>query len=210
MYNNREDAGQQLAKQLVDYKGQANTIVIGLPRGGVVVANEIAKILNLPLDIIVPRKIGSPGNEEFAIGAIAEDGKPMLDQEILNTYNIDQSFIDKTVTAEQKEAQRRLHIYRDNKPPLNLESMTAILVDDGIATGHTMLAAIASAKTKGARNIVVAIPVAAPDSLSTIKPLVNKIVCLQPTLPFGAVGASYINFYQTSDEEVMQLLQKAN
>ncbi|HDQ22649.1 MAG TPA: phosphoribosyltransferase [Candidatus Uhrbacteria bacterium] len=208
-FKNRQDAGQKLAQKLKEFKGQKNALLLALPRGGVVVAFEIAKELNLPLDLVVPRKIGAPFNEEYAIGAITESGEGIFDQEAIASLNVTKDYLDKEVATEKKEAQRRLKTYRQNQPPLNLKNKTVIIVDDGIATGLTMRAAIKSAKEKKAKKIIVAVPVTARDSLKTIEKEADKVICLDAPLFFGAVGAFYENFDQTEDQEVIDLMQKA-
>jgi len=208
-FKNRQDAGQKLAQKLKGFKGQKSALLLALPRGGVVVAFEIAKELNLPLDLVVPRKIGAPFNEEYAIGAITESGEGIFDQEAIASLNVTKDYLDKEVATEKKEAQRRLKTYRQNQPPLNLKNKTVIIVDDGIATGLTMRAAIKSAKEKKAKKIIVAVPVTARDSLKTIEKEADKVICLDAPLFFGAVGAFYENFDQTEDQEVINLMQKA-
>lgn len=209
VFYDRKEAGEKLAKRLEEYKNKEKTIILALPRGGVVVAYQVASFLNLPLDLVVPRKIGAPGNPEFAIGAITEDGEGIFNEEIIKEYGISQDYIKKTVAEEKKEAVRRLNVYRGNRPPLDLRDKEVILIDDGIATGQTMLAAIKSVKKKGAKKIIVAVPVAAPDSLKEIKKEVNKVICLHSPFFFGAVGAFYQVFDQTTDEEVIELMEKA-
>lgn len=209
LFKNRSEAGQQLAEQLIQYKDNPRVVVLGLPRGGVVVAFKIAKTLNLPLDLVVPRKIGAPGNPEFAIGAITEDGEGIFDEQVISTYNISKDYIDQTVAKEKKEAQRRLELYRGDRPPLDLKNKIAILVDDGVATGSTMLAAVKSTRSKGVKKIIVAIPVTARDSLEKIKEQADEVVYLNAPLFFGAVGAFYQNFDQTNDKEVIEIMNRA-
>lgn len=209
IFQNRQDAGKQLVSKLKQYKGNPDAIVIGLPRGGVVVAFEVAQELDLPLDIIVPRKIGAPGNPEFAIGAIDEQGKGIFDQEVISGYRISQDYIKHEVEKERKEALRRLEVYRGDRLPLDLSGKVAIIIDDGIATGATMRAAIQSAKAKGAKRVVVAVPVTAIDSLKKLKKEADEVVYLDAPAFFGAVGAFYEQFDQTSDEEVVALLKRA-
>ncbi|MDP3971128.1 MAG: phosphoribosyltransferase [bacterium] len=209
IFKNRVDAGKKLATALTDYKNQKDTMVVALPRGGVILGYEVANKLNCPLDIVVPRKIGAPGNEEFAIGAIAEDGEGFFDDNTIYSSNVSQEYIDKTVKTEKVEANRRLVTYRGNRPPLDLTDKTAIIVDDGIATGYTMLAAIESVKIKNAKKIIVAVPVTAKDSIETIIPKVDEVIYLDAPIFFGAVGMFYTEFNQTTDEEVIALLQKA-
>lgn len=207
-FKNRQDAGQQLAKKLSKYADKKDVIIIGLPRGGVVTAAEVAKELKAPLDIVVPRKIGAPGNPEFAIGAITEDGEGIINQETVDFYNIPQDYIDETVAKEKLEAQRRLKLYRGDRPPLDLEGKTVILIDDGIATGSTMRAAVASSRAKKAGKVVVAVPVTAADSKALIEGECDEFVCVDVPGYFGAVGSFYEEFSQTEDEGVVEILEK--
>lgn len=209
IFKDRLEAGQRLAKALEKYKRQKDTIILALPRGGVVVGFEVAKTLELPLDLVVPRKIGAPGNPEFAIGAITEEGEGIFNEAVIRDYGISKEYIDKTVEEEKKEAQRRLKAYRGDRPPLNLVEKTVIIVDDGIATGLTMRAAIKSCKNKDPKKIVVAVPCGAKDSIDQIKQEVDEVVCLHAPIFFGAVGAFYENFEQTTDEEVIELMKKS-
>jgi len=209
IFKNRIDAGQKLAQALKKYKNAKSALILALPRGGVVVGFEVAKALNLPLDIVVPRKIGAPGNPEFAIGAITETGEGIFDETTISTYGISQEYIDKTVAKEKKEAERRLKTYRGARPPLNLKNKTVIIVDDGLATGLTMRAAIKTVKQYGAAKIIVAVPVTPPDTARLIKKEVDEIIYLDAPLFFGAVGAFYEEFSQTTDKEVIDLLKKS-
>ena len=208
-FKDRQDAGQQLAAKLSKYKNKADVIVIGLPRGGVVTAAEVAKELKVPLDIIVPRKIGAPGNPEFAIGAITEDGEGIINQDTVAMYGIPQDYIDSTIAEEKKEAERRLKSYRGDRLPLKLEGKTVLLVDDGVATGSTMRAAVASAKAKKAKKVVVAIPVIAADTVSTIEAESDEVIYVDAPEWFGAVGRFYEEFDQTEDEEVIEILSNS-
>jgi putative phosphoribosyl transferase len=209
VFENRIDAGRQLAVALEKYKNTENAVILALPRGGVVVGFEVAKVLNLPLDIVVPRKIGAPGNPEFAIGAITETGEGIFDKTTITAYGINQEYIDNTVAAEKKEAERRLKTYRGARPPLDLKNKIVIIVDDGLATGLTMRAAIKTVKKYGAQKIVVAIPVTPPDTAEIIKKEVDEIIYLDAPPFFGAVGAFYEEFGQTTDEEVVELLERS-
>ncbi|MCX6745772.1 MAG: phosphoribosyltransferase [Candidatus Parcubacteria bacterium] len=209
IFKNRQEAGQKLAEKLNEFKSKKDTIILALPRGGVVTGFEIAKELNLPLDLVVPRKIGAPENEEYAIGAITETGEGIFNQEAIASLGIPQEYLDNKVAAEKKEAQRRLKTYRQDRPSLNLANKTVIIVDDGIATGLTMRAAIKSVKEKKAKKIIVAVPVSAQDSLKTIEKEADQIICLDAPLFFGAVGAFYENFGQTTDEEVIDLMKES-
>lgn len=209
IFQNRQEAGLELIPELWRFCGKQDVVILGLPRGGVVVAYEVANALNITLDIIVPRKIGSPDNPEFAIGAITEDGEGIFNRDVIDMYRIPWEYIEKEVAKQIKEASRRLKAYRGNSPLAVLKDKTVIIVDDGIATGSTMLAAIKSVKNRGAKKIIVAVPVASRESISKIKKIVDKVICLQPHLCFGAVGACYEDFTQVTDAEVISLLERS-
>jgi predicted phosphoribosyltransferase len=209
IFRDRVDAGQKLTAVLGRYRGVKGTIVIALPRGGVVVGAEVAKALDLPLDIVVPRKIGAPGNEEFAIGALTEAGEVVWNEEALALTHPTEEYKRETIAAEQQEAQRRLATYRGNRPPRNVKGKTVLLVDDGIATGATTRAAIRTLRAEGAQRIVLAVPVAAADSIAALRSEADEIVCLHAPQWFGAVGAFYDVFDQTTDEEVIALLRSS-
>lgn len=207
MFRDRMDAGRQLAGRLAVYANKKNVVVCGLPRGGVVVAAEVASALQLPLDIIAVRKIGHPGNPEFAIGAVAADGTVVFDGDIIQRNNITKEYLDEAVRAEQHEAQRRNKLYRGSRPQLQPEGKTIILVDDGIATGATMRVAVMTMRKQNAAKIVVAVPVAAADMLKILEQEAHEVImCAAPAF-FGAVGAFYERFDQVRDEEVLHLLQ---
>lgn len=208
IFKDRREGGQKLAAKLKKYAGDANAIILALPRGGVVTGFEIAKNLGLPLDLVVPRKIGAPFNSEFAIGAITDDGRGIFNKEAITAYGVSRDYINTAVEIEKKEAARRLKLYRGDRPPLKLKNKTAIIVDDGIATGATMRAAIKLARNKGAVKVVVAIPTGAADTLEQMKKEVDEVVCLDIPAYFGAVGAFYQDFSQTEDEEVIELMKK--
>lgn len=209
IFKDRRDAGRELADVLKKFKGAKDVIILALPRGGVAVAFEVANKLNLPLDLITPRKIGAPGNPEFAIGAISEEGEGIFDEEAVAMTGAGKDYINKEIFKEKAEAKRRLKIYRGELSPLQLSGKTALIIDDGIATGLTMRAAIQSAKKRGAARVIVAAPVAASDSLELIKKEADEVICLDEPVFFGAVGAFYENFGQTEDEEVIELMEKA-
>lgn len=208
IFRDRVEAGQKLAEALGKYKGQENAIVLFLPRGGVTLAVEVARALSLPMDLVVPRKIGVPMNPEYAIGAITEDGKGIFNEGVISKLGIEQKQLNEIVAREKKEAARRLRIYRGDRPPLDLADKTVILIDDGIATGLTMQAAIKSVRAKGAAKIIVAVPVAARDSLEKIKQEVDEVICLDTPRFFGAVGAFYEEFGQVEDEEVVRRMKE--
>ncbi len=207
-FQDRSEAGKKLAEILLPFKDNNQVIVLGLPRGGVITAYEVAKKLNAALDIIIVRKIGAPYNPEFAIGAITEDGTFLVDQDIMTLHNISPEYINVQLQNHKQEIERRILLYRHNKLPLNLKNKTVIIIDDGIATGLTILASIQSVKNQKAKCIIVATPVAAADSLEKIKKLTDNVFCLYAPMFFGAVGEFYNNFDQTSDEEVIKLLQQ--
>lgn len=206
MFKDRRDAGTKLALKLRSYKDSAHAIVLGLPRGGVVVAYEVAKQLNLPLDIIVACKISLPINPEMALGAITSDGETVFDNEIIQMLQVGQDYIDHEVEKEKKEALRRLACYRKNKKSLSLQGKIVILIDDGVATGATMKVAIKSVSAMGAKKIIIAIPVAPPEFIQEIKKKVDAVICLEEPEGFVAVGAYYENFAQVKDAEVIDLL----
>jgi putative phosphoribosyl transferase len=208
IFKNRQDAGKQLIKPLAKYQGQKDTIVIGLPRGGVVLAYEVAKGLDLPLDVTCPRKIGAPGNPEFAIGAITETGEGIFNDSVIARLQVPESYLEATIAKERAEAQKRLDRFRGGMPPRDFADKTLIIVDDGLATGSTMKAAIKSMQAAGAKKIVVAIPVSPVETLEEIKQMVDETICLNTPWFFQAVGQFYVSFDQTTDEEVINLMQK--
>lgn len=202
VFKNRTEAGQKLAEVLSEFKN-TNAIVLALPRGGVVVANEVARALNLPLDIIVTRKIGAPGNDEYAIGAIDMDGNGVWNE--IERASVDPKWLEHKIASEMKEAGRRWHEYRKSRGSLDLKGKTAIIVDDGIATGLTMEAALAYAKKEGAGKVIVAVPVASTDAVRALKANVEVFVLETPVF-FSAVGEWYEDFPQVSDGEVTRAL----
>ena len=206
-FEDRVDAGERLAKALKNYQGIKNGLVIGLPRGGVIVAHEVAQALHLPLDVIITKKIGAPGNSELAIGAIDENGEGPLDKELIQTLGVTEAAIDILRKKTMQEVNRRLTDFRPGKSPLDLHQKTAILVDDGLATGNTMEAAIHSAKAKGAKAIIVAVPVTSRQAAQNLSPLCDQFIALEMPESFEAVGYFYNNFSQTTDEEVVNILK---
>lgn len=205
-YNDRKEAGQILAKHLQAYAGRKDVIVLGLPRGGVPVAYEIATALSLPLDVFIVRKLGVPSHDELAMGAIASGGVIVYNDEIIQNLQIDSPAIQKVIQSEKKELRRRESSYRSNRPPLNVVGKTVILVDDGIATGATVRAAIKGLRTLQPAAIVVAVPVAAKSICVEFSALCDQFVCPLCPVHFNAVGSWYRVFGQTSDEEVRGLL----
>ncbi len=206
----RQDAGKQLADKLTAYRNHHNAIVIGLPRGGVIPAAEVAKELKLPLDIVVPRKIGAPFNSELAVGAVTQDGQVVWNEKLMKSFHLSPDDLDlkETIKKERAESNRRLRLYRRGRPPLILKDKTVIIVDDGIATGATMRAAIAYAKQQGAAKIIAATPVATVDTLELIAPEVDEIISVKLPKTFLGISAFYDIFGQTSDDEVIALLSE--
>lgn len=209
-FSDRHDAGRVLASLLTAYANHSDAIVLALPRGGVPVAYEIANALALPLDIFVVRKLGVPGHEELAFGAIASGDVIVFNSEIVNDLKIPKSAIDQVIKAEQKELQRRDVAYRGTQPFPVLKDKIIILVDDGMATGATMRAAIEATRKQQPRYLIVAVPVAADSTCQEMAPLVDEFICPLRPHDFYAVGVWYDEFLQTTDEEVHQLLQASN
>lgn len=205
-FKDRQDAGKQLAKKLLKYSNQKNTLVIGLPRGGVVIAYQISQELNLPLDIVVPRKISAPFDPEFAIGAISEDGQGIFNDQIIRADKISQKYIDKEIAKEKKEAERRSNVYRQDRPPVNFKDQTIILVDDGIATGSTMEVSINYLRKNGVKKIILAVPVLPASEIGHFKKIVEELIYIEAPNLFFAIGAFYSSFNQTSDQEVVKLM----
>lgn len=208
IFRDRKDAGKLLAKLLKEYENNKSSIVIGLPRGGVVVAAEVAHQLKLPLDILCPRKLGAPYQPELAIGAVTETGEGILNEDVIAAVGASKAYLDAVIKKQTEVAQQRAKLYRKGRALLDLKDKIVILVDDGLATGATMKAAIASAKALEASKIVVAVPVAPEDTLNEIGEQVDEVKCIETPYPFYAVGAFYSDFSQTEDDEVIHLLQK--
>jgi putative phosphoribosyl transferase len=205
-FQNRTEAGRLLASKLKEYANRPDTLVLGLPRGGVPVAFEVAKALNLPLDICIVRKLGVPGHKELAMGAIASGGVRVLNYDVVSWLGISSKTIDEVAARELRELQRRDRAYRGDRPPRDVRDRTVILVDDGVATGSTMRAAIAVLKSQQPQQMIVAVPVAPLKTRNEIQAEVDKLVCLMTPEPFYAIGLWYEDFAQTTDEEVRELL----
>lgn len=208
LFKDRRDAGKKLAIQLSKYKDDKNVIVLGLARGGMVTASEVAFTLNVPLNVVVVRKIGAPNNEELALGAIAEHGEGIFNEHLVGMLGVSSDYLKREVERQKKILKERLNLYRGKSPAPDLNGKTVILVDDGIATGASMRVAIESVRDAKAKKIVLAVPVAAHDSLNKIAKEVDEVVCLSSPVFFEAVGAFYQEFDQTSDEEVIHLLSQ--
>lgn len=204
----RKDAGQKLAQRLYHYVTE-KPIVLGMPRGGVVVAYEIAKVLKAPLDVIVTRKIGAPTQPEYAIGAIAPGDIRVFNVEAISAHGFNQTEIKNIVLREEKEMERRIKLYRGNKPLLDLKDKVVIIVDDGVATGQTAIVSIRSVRKMQPQKIIFACGVCAHDALLTLEQEADKVVSLSSPEVFLAVGQWYQDFAQTTDAEVLQLLNLA-
>ncbi len=208
-FSNRLEAGCLLAKRLTPYTRDPQVLVLGLPRGGVPVAYEIARTLQVPLDVCLVRKLGVPGHQELAMGAIAPGEVLILNQEVIDQLGITQQAILQVAAREQEELERRDRVFRGDRPLPDIQGKTVILVDDGIATGSTLRAAIATLEQQHPDQIIVAVPVASPDICAQLREVVDRIVCLLTPDPLYSIGLWYEDFSQTSDEEVRTLLAQA-
>jgi len=209
LFKDRTAAGQMLAERLLAYTSRPDVLVLGLPRGGVPVAFEVRNVINAPLDVLVVRKLGVPHHEELAMGGIASGGVRILNQQIIAQENISNEAIARITLQQQRELERRERLYRGDKPFPDLRGSTVILVDDGLATGATIRAAVMAVRKQQPGKIVVAVPVAAADTCERLAKLVDEIVCISTPNPFFSVGIWYQKFPQTTDEEVCELLAKA-
>jgi len=208
-FRDRREAGRLLAAQLSAYAKRPDVLVLALPRGGVPVAAEVASALGAPLDVFVVRKLGVPGHEEYALGAIATGGVRVLNEEVVQALRIPDRVIDALAGREQEELARRERVYRGHRPPPDVRGRTVILVDDGLATGATMHAAIRALRQQQPARIVVAVPTASPETCAELKTEVDDIICATTPDPFYAVGLWYEDFSQTTDEEVRELLARS-
>jgi putative phosphoribosyl transferase len=208
-FRDRTEAGQLLARKLRRYADRPDVIVLALPRGGVPVAYEVAKALHAPLDIFLVRKLGVPGQEELAMGAIATGGIRVLNEDVVRMLNIPPRVIDSVAAQEARELERRERLYRGDRPAPDVTGRTVILVDDGLATGSSMRAAVAALRQKNPSRIVVAVPIAAAATCREFEAEVDEIVCYATPEPFYSVGLWYEDFSQTADEEIRQLLERA-
>ena len=209
-YQDRAEAGQRLAEQLTVYANRPDVAVLALPRGGVPVAFEVAQVLNAPLDVFLVRKLGVPGHEELAMGAIAAGSVRVLNEEIIRLLRIPEAVIEAVAAQEQQELERRARHYRNGRPALDVQGRTVILVDDGLATGATMRAAVMALRQRQPAHIVIAVPVAARSTCDELRAKGEDLVCAATPEPFHAVGLWYEDFSQTSDAEVRDLLTWAS
>lgn len=207
IFRDRRDAGQRLAARLEKYRGP-DTVVLAIPRGGVVVAFEVARLLGAPLDVVIPRKIGAPGQPELAIGAIG-DNISVLDQHMIDYLGVSEQYIREEIERQRYEIERRSRLYRGGRPPLAIEGRTVILVDDGMATGSTTLVAVRSLRRRNPARLVLAVPVASHEAVARLRPEVDDLIVLETPDYFMSVGSWYQEFEQTTDEEVIDLLRRA-
>jgi predicted phosphoribosyltransferase len=209
LFQDRFEAGRLLASRLSHLANRSDVVVLALPRGGVPVGFEVAKALNAPLDVFVVRKLGVPGHKELAIGAIASGGIRVLNEAVVRALGIPDEVVDAVAAEEERELERREREYRDGRPPIDVRGRTVILVDDGLATGSSMRVAALALKQKNPAQIVVAVPVASPDTCAEFESEVDQVICAVTPERFRAVGQWYRDFSQTSDEEVVDLLRRA-
>jgi putative phosphoribosyl transferase len=209
IFKDRKDAGRQLAEKLTHYRDKENVIVLGLPRGGVVVAYEIAGALRCPLDILIVRKIGFPGDPEFAVGAVSETGTVVVNESIVADYRVSKDYLEQEAARQKIEIAQRIALYRGGRGVPPLEGKTVILVDDGVATGATLKAAISTLKKERLGRLVVALPVASQSAERQLSVMADEWVCLDTPASFMAVGQFYTNFAQTEDEEVVAMLRES-
>ena len=207
-FQDRADAGKQLAQKLMKYKNVPDTLVIGLPRGGMVVAEQVAQLLELPLDVKVVRKIGSPSNAQLVVGALTASGTTYLNEPLMKTLGITIETLTPSIEAEKKEALRKLHAYRPDREAREIKDKTIILVDDGISSGATMHAAILAVKMHGAKKIIVAVPIASQEQLINVGREVDEVICLEQPSQFIGIGLVYDNFAPVSDDDVAQIMQQ--
>jgi putative phosphoribosyl transferase len=209
VFRNRREAGRRLARVLGEYANRPDVLVLALPRGGVPVGYEVAQALHAPLDVFVVRKLGVPGHEELAMGAIASGGVRVLNDEVVRMLDMPEAAIDAVARDEQLELERRESLYRDGRPPVDVRGRTVLLVDDGLATGSTMRAAVKALRAQQPARIVVAVPTAAAQTCDELRREADEVVCPSTPEPFRAVGLWYEDFSQTSDDEVHDLLAQA-
>jgi putative phosphoribosyl transferase len=208
-FRDRAEAGRELAHALQEYAGRSDVVVLALPRGGVPVAYEVARALEAPLDVCVVRKLGLPGQPELAMGAIASGGERVLNEKVVAEADVSDEEIEEVAAREQEELSRLEPMYRGDRPPLAVEGRTVLLVDDGLATGSTIRAALAAVRRQRPARRVVAVPVAPPQTCAALRGDADEVVCIRTPEIFGAVGAWYEHFPQTSDAEIRDLLERA-
>jgi putative phosphoribosyl transferase len=208
-FRNRSEAGSMLALKLDAYKNRPDVLVLGLPRGGVPVAYEVARQLNAPLDVFIVRKLGVPGQEELGMGAIATSGVRILHDRIVRELGIPQRVVDAVTESEQRELERRERLYRGDRPAPRIQGNVVIVVDDGLATGSSMKAAVAALRQQQPSRLIVAVPTAPAETCDELRSMADEVVCAFTPEPFYAVGGSYVDFRQTTDDEVRDLVSRA-
>ena len=209
IFENREAAGRQLVRLLEHLANRADLLVLGIPRGGISVAFQVASALHAPLDVFLSRKLGVPGHEELAFGAISAGGGCYIDEQMVRTAGISPQQIERVITEVRQELGRRASLYRGDRPPLQVTGKTVLLVDDGIATGASVYAAIQALRQIKPSRLILAVPVAPPSTCEGLRPFVDELICLYTPDPFYAVGGFYQDFAQVEDQEVIDLLQRA-
>jgi predicted phosphoribosyltransferase len=210
LFRDRKEAGRLLADALSFLKTQKeDVVVLAIPRGGVVVADEIARALGTPLDVVVTRKVGAPGNPELAIGAVTEDGEVIMDAELLRMLGVSDEFVKEEAATQVDEIGRRMKTYRGNRPYPSLAGKTVVVVDDGVATGSTIRAAIRSVRKRMAAVVILAVPVGPPDTIANLSMVADRVVCLRTPEPFLAIGEFYKDFEQVEDDSVREILRTA-
>lgn len=205
MFSDRQHAGEVLARAVLDLKG-GDVIVLAIPRGGVVVASVVARALGAPLDVIVTRKIGAPGEPEYALGAVTQDGEVIIDEDAVRMLQVSRDYLDREAANQAEEVRDRMRRFRGERPYPSLKGKTVVIVDDGIATGNTVLAALRSVKRQGPRSVVVAVPVGPTETIVRLSEEADRVVCLETPEPFFAIGEFYSEFGQVEDEEVRRIL----
>jgi putative phosphoribosyl transferase len=208
-FKNRIEAGRLLAEELKSYANRTDVLILALPRGGLPVAFEVAQALGAPLDLMLVRKLGVPRQEELAMGAIAAGGTKVLNQDLVKSLNISDAALEAVISKEKRELERREHTYRGDRPVPEVGNRCVILIDDGLATGATMKAAVLALRQQQPAQIIIGVPVAPPDTVEELRKEADEIICLATPEPFYAIGTWYVDFSQTSDEEVRTLLARA-
>ena len=206
IFADRREAGAELATRLESYRDTEGVMVLALPRGGVVTGSAVAAYLNCRLDVIIIRKVGFPGQPEFAIGAVSETGTVVLNEQVVSSYGVSTEYVEEEVSRQKHELERRVELYRKGKRLPELKGKTIILVDDGVATGASMKTAISTLKEEGIEKLVVAVPVAPPSTVMELEEMTDEVVCLETPADFMAVGGYYRDFTQVTDEEVIEVL----